>query len=105
MADFRGQPLYSCRNCKNPIALRDDLLSKNYKAKSGQAYLFSHAMNIIVGKNEDKQVITGLYTIADIFCSNCGEVMGWKYLRAYDARQKNKEGKFIIERAKIAKLY
>ncbi|KAH0975753.1 hypothetical protein GBA52_017652 [Prunus armeniaca] len=36
---------------------------------------------------------------------NCGEVLGWKYVRAYDISQKYKEGKFIIERAKIAKEY
>jgi len=49
--------------------------------------------------------MTGVYTIAGIFCSNCGEELGWKYLQAYEARQKFKEGKFIIETAKIAKDY
>ncbi|EXC21404.1 hypothetical protein L484_011846 [Morus notabilis] len=105
MADFRGQPLYNCRNCKNPIALRDDLVSKKFWAKSGPAYLFSHAMNVVVGQKKDKELITGVFSIADIYCSNCGEVLGWKYVRAYDATQTYKEGKFIIEIAKVAKLY
>lgn len=62
-------------------------------------------MNVIVGQKGDKQLMTGLYSVADIYCSNCGEVLGWKYVRAYDASQQFKEGKFIIEIAKIAKLY
>ena len=62
-------------------------------------------MNVIVGQKGDKQLMTGLYSVADIYCSNCGEVLGWKYVRAYDVSQQFKEGKFIIEIAKIAKLY
>lgn len=62
-------------------------------------------MNVIVGQKGDKQLMTGLYSVADIYCSNCGEVLGWKYVRAYDTSQQFKEGKFIIEIAKIAKLY
>jgi hypothetical protein len=75
------------------------------QAKSGPAYMFVHAMNIIVGQKVDRKLMTGLYTVADIYCSNCGETLGWKYVRAYEVRDKFKEGKFIIERAKIAKEY
>jgi hypothetical protein len=75
------------------------------QGKTGPAYMFAHAMNIIVGQKEDRKLITGLFTVADIYCSNCGETLGWKYVRAYDDRQKFKEGRFIIERAKIAKEY
>lgn len=31
--------------------------------------------------------------------------MGWKYVQAYEPRERYKEGKFIIERAKIVKEY
>ena len=92
------------------IICHNNMLAQLYfcyfiQGKSGPAYLFSHAMNIIVGQKEDRKLITGLYTIADIYCCNCGEVLGWKYLRSYDVRHKNKEGKFIIERARISKEY
>ncbi|GMY07574.1 protein yippee-like At4g27740 isoform X1 [Fagus crenata] len=105
MADFSGRPLYNCRNCQNHVAISSDLLSKAFIAKSGQAYLFSHAMNIIVGQKEDRKLMTGLFSVADIYCCNCGEILGWKYVRAYEIKQKFKEGKFIIERAKISKEY
>ncbi|KAJ1427848.1 Yippee/Mis18/Cereblon [Sesbania bispinosa] len=96
---------YRCKNCQNPVAFRSELLSKNYKGKSGPAFLFSHVRNIVTGPKQDKNLMTGLYTIAGIFCSNCGEELGWKYIQAYEARQKFKEGGFIIERAKITKEY
>ncbi|OMO87918.1 Yippee-like protein [Corchorus capsularis] len=96
-------PLYSCRNCLNPLALGDDLVSTKFKGRNGRAFLFSHAMNIVVGPKEDRHLITGLHTVADIHCADCREVLGWKYERAYEASQKYKEGKFILEKAKIVK--
>lgn len=75
------------------------------QAKTGQAFLFSDARNIVFGQKEEKTLITGVYTIAAIFCTNCGEELGWKYLQASEARQKFKEGKFIIERSKISKHF
>ncbi|KAM3319756.1 protein yippee-like [Capsicum chacoense] len=107
MADTtsNGHPLFSCRICQNPIALRDDLLSKRFLGKSGKAYLFRHAMNVVVGKKEDRQLMTGYFSVADIFCSKCGQELGWKYVKAYDPAQKYKEGRFIIETAKIHKQY
>ena len=47
--------------------------------------------------------MTGLHTVADVCCSECGELLGWKYLRAYEESQKYKEGKIILEKFKIAK--
>ncbi|ESR52491.1 hypothetical protein CICLE_v10022980mg [Citrus x clementina] len=71
--------------------------------RNGRAFLFSHAMNIVVGPKEDRQLMTGLHTVADVFCSDCRVVLGWKYERAYEETQKYKEGKFILEKSKIAK--
>ncbi|KAK6250786.1 Yippee/Mis18/Cereblon - like 3 [Theobroma cacao] len=96
-----GLAFYSCRNCRNPLALGDDLVSKNYIAKSGKAYMFLHAMNIVLGPKQDRQLITGLYTTADIYCSKCGEELGWKYVQAYDLQNRFKEGKFILEKLKM----
>ncbi|XP_028060092.1 protein yippee-like At4g27745 isoform X2 [Camellia sinensis] len=73
------------------------------KGKNGRAFLFSHAMNIVVGPKEDRQLRTGLHTVADVYCSDCREVLGWKYVRAYEETQKYKEGKFVLEKSNIAK--
>ncbi|EXC21405.1 hypothetical protein L484_011847 [Morus notabilis] len=73
------------------------------QGRHGRAFLFSHAMNIVVGPKEDRHLMTGLHTVADISCADCREVLGWKYERAYEASQKYKEGKFIFEKSKIVK--
>ena len=57
-------------------------------------------------------MMTGLHKVCDIFCKQCYNCIGWKYvsvrneekLYAYEQSQKDKEGKFIIERANIRKF-
>eukprot|EP00262_Sarcandra_glabra_P013352 TRINITY_DN3680_c0_g1_i1.p1 TRINITY_DN3680_c0_g1~~TRINITY_DN3680_c0_g1_i1.p1 ORF type:complete len:107 (+),score=12.14 TRINITY_DN3680_c0_g1_i1:357-677(+) len=101
MAELAGPRLYSCYNCRNHVALHDDIISKAFQGRNGRAFLFAHAMNIVVGQKEDRQLITGLHTVADVYCSDCREVLGWKYERAYEETQKYKEGKYILEKSKI----
>ncbi|KEH42898.1 yippee family zinc-binding protein, putative [Medicago truncatula] len=54
-------------------------------------------MNVKVGQKEDRQLMTGLYTVADVYCCECNEVLGFKYERAYEETQKYKERKYFIE--------
>lgn len=65
--------------------------------------MFSHAVNIVTGPKEDRHLLTGLHTVADVSCSDCGETLGWKYLKAYEPSQKYKEGKVVLEKYKIVK--
>lgn len=60
-------------------------------------------MNVMVGPKEDRQLMTGLHTVADVYCLDCHNLLGWKYERAYEETQKYKEGKFILEKSKIVK--
>ncbi|KAF7826214.1 protein yippee-like [Senna tora] len=94
---------YCCFKCQNLIAFHDDIVSKDFQARSGRAFLFGHAINIKEGPKEDRQLITGLHTVSDVYCSDCGEELGWKYVRAYEASQKYKEGKIILEKFKIVR--
>ncbi|KAL5811942.1 hypothetical protein ACOSQ3_026892 [Xanthoceras sorbifolium] len=66
-------------------------------------YMFSYAMNIVLGRREEKHLISGVYTIANIYCSKCGKELGWHYLRAHDLKNRCKEGNFIIEKLKMLK--
>ena len=50
-------------------------------------------------------MLTGLFSIADIHCSNCGEELGWKYVQAYDMKNRFKEGKFVLEKLKMVEEY
>ncbi|KAK3139789.1 hypothetical protein QOZ80_5AG0390250 [Eleusine coracana subsp. coracana] len=102
-AELVGPRVYSCCNCRNHVCLHDDIISKAFQGRNGRAFLFSHAMNVVMGPKEDRQLMTGLHTVADIYCHDCREVLGWKYERAYEEAQKYKEGKFIFEKSKIVK--
>ncbi|RYR41567.1 hypothetical protein Ahy_A08g037974 isoform A [Arachis hypogaea] len=73
------------------------------QGRNGRAFLFSHAMNVVTGPKEDRHLMTGLHTVADVYCGDCREVLGWKYEKAYEASQKYKEGKFILEKSKIVR--
>ena len=73
------------------------------QGRNSRAFLFSHALNVDIGPKEDRHLRTGLHTVADVYCSDCREVLGWKYERAYEESQKYKEGKYILEKSKIVK--
>ncbi|WMV26578.1 hypothetical protein MTR67_019963 [Solanum verrucosum] len=48
-------------------------------------------VNVTVGAKEERMMMTGMRTVVDIFCES-----------AHDKTQKYKEGKFILERLKVA---
>jgi hypothetical protein len=58
-------------------------------------------VNVSVGPQEDRMMTSGRHTVADIYCNCCQQLVGWKYESAYEKSQKYKEGKFILERAKM----
>jgi hypothetical protein len=60
-------------------------------------------MNVVLGRREEKTLISGIYTVASIYCSKCGQELGWHYLRAHDPKNRYKEGNFIIEKLKMLK--
>jgi len=93
--------VYSCRFCHAHLANFDDLISKSFHCRHGKAYLFNSVVNIGVGPKEERLMTTGLHTVADIHCNNCLQIVGWKYEEAFEKSQKYKEGKYILERAKM----
>ncbi|KAK6946687.1 Yippee/Mis18/Cereblon [Dillenia turbinata] len=92
---------YRCKFCKTHLALADDLVSRSFHCRRGKAYLFNNAVNITVGVHEERMMLSGMHTVADIFCCCCGQIVGWKYEAAHEKNQKYKEGKFVLERGRI----
>eukprot|EP00210_Caulerpa_lentillifera_P004824 g4606.t1 len=95
--------VYSCSHCRAHVADHDEIVSKAFTGRHGRAYLFNNAINVNTGVREDRFLNTGLHTVADIYCVSCNAVLGWKYELAFEASQKYKEGKFIIETARVMK--
>uniref|UniRef100_K4BJ34 Protein yippee-like n=1 Tax=Solanum lycopersicum TaxID=4081 RepID=K4BJ34_SOLLC len=58
-------------------------------------------VNVTSGEIENRMMMTGMHTVADIFCVCCGSSAGWKYETAHEMSQKYKEGKLVLERFKI----
>ncbi|ORX54083.1 putative fad NAD binding oxidoreductase [Hesseltinella vesiculosa] len=98
-----GRPLYTCARCHTHLSYQDSILSKSYHGSTGEAFLVCHVENISVGASERKMLMTGIHTIADVFCSTCHTQLGWKYLRAFEPSQKFKENKFVLEKRRILK--
>lgn len=88
---------YSCIHCRAHLANHDELISKLFQGNHGRAYLFNKVMNIGCKQAVERELLTGLHAVADIYCDSCETTLGWKYEQAFVASQKYKEGKYIIE--------
>ncbi|GLT79799.1 hypothetical protein SLA2020_512730 [Shorea laevis] len=98
MADTAALRHYCCCNCGNLLSRHDDLVAKDYLSYKGRAFLFSHVINVTHGGKVERQLVTGFYTVVDVYCSDCGKVLGWKYINAHRDSQKHKEGKTVLEK-------
>lgn len=94
---------YSCIYCRTHLANHDDLVSRSFQGNRGRASLFNSVINISCGPSVQRTLNTGAHSVADIFCTNCGTTMGWKYEKAFVESQKYKEGKYIIELAHVVR--
>ncbi|VDN98299.1 unnamed protein product [Rodentolepis nana] len=94
---------YSCVHCRAHLADHNDLISKAFQGSQGRAYLFDKVVNVKSANAEDRLLLTGQHRVADLHCAGCNSLLGWKYERAFEASQRYKEGKFIIELAHLIK--
>ncbi|KAF9310193.1 hypothetical protein BG000_000638 [Podila horticola] len=93
-----GEKILGCNGCKTHFATHDHIISKLFHGQFGRAYLFSNVVNVYTGEAEDRSMRTGLHTVQDIHCAECSQVVGWKYLVAFEHSERYKEGRFILER-------
>uniref|UniRef100_A0A7R9U7K2 Protein yippee-like n=1 Tax=Pinguiococcus pyrenoidosus TaxID=172671 RepID=A0A7R9U7K2_9STRA len=100
---LEGPKIYCCSTCGTHLSTNDQIISRRFRGRGGQAYLFNRAVNVMTGPSERRVLITGLHVVADIYCIQCESLIGWTYEEAFDRSQKYKEGKFILEKTKITK--
>lgn len=117
-------PIYLCCNCHSHIAsyqailsrtfqgrvivtmaIRKDVLSLTtlYITQHGLAYLASEVVNVSHSIHHNRTLLTGRYIVANVTCKMCGNNLGWKYLTAAETSQKYKEGRYLIEKARVVK--
>uniref|UniRef100_A0A8C4L2D8 Protein yippee-like n=1 Tax=Equus asinus asinus TaxID=83772 RepID=A0A8C4L2D8_EQUAS len=74
---------YSCVHCRAHLAKHDELISKSFQGSHGRAYLFNSVVNVGCGPAEQRLLLTGLHSVADIFCESCKTTLGWKYVSTW----------------------
>ncbi|ORM41545.1 V-type proton ATPase subunit C 1-B [Babesia sp. Xinjiang] len=90
--------IFNCVGCGIPVTSSYDLISTNFRGRTGSAWLFSRAYNVSEGMVEERMMTTGHHAISDVYCNGCGNNLGWKYHDATQESQKYKCGKVILEK-------
>ena len=98
-----GEKVYTCAACNVPLSRYDLIVSKAFQGRHGRAYLFERCANCYSGPKEERMLMTGLHTVADLFCCVCHQSVGWQYLETAEESQRYKIGRVILEKAKLAK--
>jgi hypothetical protein len=68
MVYLEGPQIYACQQCRTHLTSHDDIISKSFHGRRGRAYLFDQCVNVRIGTPEDRLLITGLHSVADMFC-------------------------------------
>ncbi|KAI8087929.1 Yippee/Mis18 [Gilbertella persicaria] len=95
--------LFTCSSCHCHLLDQKSIISRTFQGRNGPAYLVSDVVNVTIGTREERMLLTGIHTIADIVCNQCQVKIGWKYMRALEEPQKYKEGKYIVEKSRVSK--
>lgn len=96
-----------CGSCSTDLAFASQIVSKGFTGRHGRAFLVApqssqqSLLNLRVGRNENRQLVTGWHVVADISCGTCSTKLGWKYVDAKEPSQKYKVGKFILETERV----
>ncbi|PPQ72078.1 hypothetical protein CVT26_006712 [Gymnopilus dilepis] len=93
---YEGHASFSCSKCSAVI------VGLFPSFRSG-IYLMQSATNVKLGRKEERSLLTGVHTVADVYCLGCNDRLGWFYHKASDHSQKYKEGKYLLEREKLIK--
>ena len=73
---FEGTNIYICKRCKVHLSCKNELLSKDFWAGDGKAFLYNTVINIYLGEAENRNLRTGMHSVCDIYCKNCHQKLG-----------------------------
>ena len=78
---------------------------QSFRGQHGKAYLFNSVVNVSQGEATERNMTTGRHIVRDISCWQCKDTVGWKYDKAYEANEKYKEGKYILEAELLVQVF
>ncbi|KAI4147430.1 MAG: hypothetical protein L6R39_003114 [Caloplaca ligustica] len=102
---LNSDKIFGCKNCKTHLASHDSIISRNFRGQHGKAFLFNNVVNTTQSEAVERNMTTGRHQVRDVNCKQCKETVGWKYDKAYEASEKYKEGKFILEAELLCQVY
>lgn len=103
--EYLSKPIvYCCEECTTHMASAEDIVSKAFNGRFGQAILFKTAINFEIGPVRESLLSTGKHEIADVHCIYCHHYLGWQYIDAADDANKYKIGKVILEQNRTTKV-
>ena len=92
-------------------------MSKGFTGRHGRAYLVAPPSRLVrsmlneatpadlvntrTGRSVNRELLTGAHVVADVTCTICQTVLGWKYVDAKEVGQRYKIGKFILETKRV----
>jgi hypothetical protein len=94
-----GRPHYCCASCGTQIANRDQLMSTQFRGRTGRAFLFGSVINVTQSAEPELTLLaSGAHYICELSCIVCKERLGWNYRRAVNNVNKYKEGHSCLEK-------
>lgn len=82
----------------------DTLISRAFQGATGRAHLYSAIFNTVDGPEATRHMTTGVHVVCDLMCVECGTILGWRYIEAYEPEQKYKEGMACLERVRLVEM-
>ncbi|TFY51481.1 hypothetical protein EVJ58_g10541 [Rhodofomes roseus] len=71
-----------------------------FRGYKGKAVLYASTLNTVLAAPSILLMDTGAHTIQEAACAPCGTYLGWKIVRAHEASEKWKEGRFLPDRSR-----
>ncbi|KAK0510320.1 hypothetical protein JMJ35_007714 [Cladonia borealis] len=102
---LNSDKIFGCKTCKTHLASHDAIISRSFRGQHGKAYLFNAVVNVSQGEATERNMTTGRHIVRDISCWQCKDTVGWKYDKAYEANEKYKEGKYILEAELLVQVF
>ena len=88
--------VYICSNCSNKIFDKHDLITKLRTDDNNFLVNTIYIDNITLGPRICKKFLKGLFKVNQIFCDGCLNIIGYKFIEAFEEWNVFKQGKYCI---------
>lgn len=95
--------IYRCANCHTHIFQASQVVSDSFTGVTGEGLLVSRAVNLDEGKTEKREFRTGMYQVRDVYCVQCHNYLGWRYIKSSSQSERYKEHMLVMEANELSR--